>query len=63
MQQPYYCHGAVNGRQVGGWVCDYGPELGGTTGEKTALDKYIGAGGTWPGRICTSGASTRRWKT
>lgn len=49
MQQPYYCHGAVNGRQVGGWVCAYGPELGGTTGEKTALDKYIGVGGTWPG--------------
>lgn len=49
MQQPYYCHGAVNGRQVGGWVCAYGPELGGTTGEKTALDKYIGAGGAWPG--------------
>lgn len=44
MQQPYYCHGAVNGRQVGGWTCTYGPELGGTTGEKTALDKYIGAG-------------------
>ena len=21
MQQPYYCHGAINGRQVGGWVC------------------------------------------
>lgn len=49
MQQPYYCHGAVNGRQVGGWACAYGPELGGTTGEKTALDKYIGAGGSWPG--------------
>ena len=49
MQQTYYCHGAVNGRQVGGWVCTYGPELGGTTGEKTALDKYIGAGGVWPG--------------
>lgn len=49
MQQPYYCHGAVNGRQVGGWTCTYGPELGGTTGEKTALDKYIGAGGAWPG--------------
>lgn len=49
MQQPYYCHGAVNGRQVGGWTCAYGPELGGTTGEKTALDKYIGAGGAWPG--------------
>ena len=49
MQQLYYCHGAINGRQVGGWTCTYGPELGGTTGEKTALDKYIGAGGAWPG--------------
>lgn len=49
MQRPYYCYGAVNGRQVGGWVCAYGPELGGTTGEKTALDKYIGLGGHWPG--------------
>ena len=49
MQRPYYCHGAANGRQVGGWTCAYGPELGGTTGEKTALDKYIGIGGHWPG--------------
>lgn len=49
MQQPYYCHGAINGRQVGGWVCEYGPETGGTTGEKTALEEYIGKGGHWPG--------------
>ena len=49
MQQPYYCHGAINGRQVGGWVCEYGPETGGTTGEKTALEEYIGKGGDWPG--------------
>lgn len=49
MQQPYYCYGAINGRQVGGWVCEYGPESGGTTGEKTALEEYIGKGGHWPG--------------
>lgn len=49
MQQLYYCHGAINGRQVGGWVCEYGPETGGTTGEKTALEEYIGKGGHWPG--------------
>lgn len=49
MQRPYYCYGAVNGRRVGGWTSAYGPELGGTTGEKTALDKYIGAGGVWLG--------------
>lgn len=49
MQIPYHCYGAVNNRQVGGWTCAYGPELAGTTGEKTALDKYIGSGGCWPG--------------
>ena len=49
MQIPYHCYGAVNSRRVGGWTCAYGPDLTGTTGEKTALDKYIGAGGCWPG--------------
>ena len=49
MQQPYHCYGAINSRQVGGWVCEYGPETGGTTGEKTALEEYIGKGGCWPG--------------
>jgi len=49
MQQPYYCRGAVNDRGIGGWVWTIGPELDGHTGEKTALDKYIGAGGEWPG--------------
>ena len=49
MQQPYYSHDAEYGRQVGGWTCTYGPELTGTTGEKTAIDEYIRAGGCWPG--------------
>ena len=49
MQKTYYSYDAVNGRKVGGWVCAYGPELGGSTGEKTALDEYVGSGGTWPG--------------
>ena len=49
MQVAYYDHGSVNCRKVGGWTCVYGPELAGHTGEKTALDKYIGAGGHWPG--------------
>ena len=49
MQIPYYSHGAVNGRQIGGWTCTFGPDLAGTTGEKSALDKYIGRGGCWPG--------------
>lgn len=49
MQIPYYSWEAVNRRKVGGWTLAYGPELGGHTGEKTALDLYIGAGGCWPG--------------
>lgn len=49
MQMPYYSWDAENHRKVGGWTCDYGPDLDGHTGEKTALDKYIGAGGCWPG--------------
>lgn len=49
MQQPYYSHDAEFGRHIGGWVLGYGPDLAGTTAEKTALDEYIGAGGTWPG--------------
>lgn len=49
MQTPYYSYDAVNQRQIGGWICCYGPELDGTTGEKTALDLYISEGGCWPG--------------
>lgn len=49
MQQPYYSYEADYGRKIGGWVCAYGPELDGHTGEKTALDQYIGAGGGWVG--------------
>lgn len=49
MQQPYHSYDAQWGRQIGGWTLTYGPDLAGTTGEKTALDKYIGAGGAWPG--------------
>ena len=49
MQMPYYSWEAANQRKVGGWTCTYGPSLDGHTGEKTALDKYIGAGGCWPG--------------
>lgn len=49
MQMPYYSWEAENHRKIGGWTLAYGPELGGYTGEKTAIDAYIGAGGTWPG--------------
>lgn len=49
MQQPYYSYDAEYGRKIGGWTCTYGPDLTGLTGEKTALDKYIWAGGCWPG--------------
>lgn len=49
MQQPYYSHDADYGRKIGGWTLAFGPELGGHTGEKTAIDEYIGAGGIWPG--------------
>lgn len=49
MQQPYHSYDAEYGRRIGGWTLAYGPDLAGTTGEKTALDKYIGAGGAWPG--------------
>ena len=49
MQIAYYSWEAVNHRKVGGWTLAYGPDLDGHTGEKTALDKYIGAGGCWPG--------------
>lgn len=49
MQKTYYSWEAEMHRKIGGWTCSYGPELDGHTGEKTALDKYIGAGGCWPG--------------
>ena len=49
MQIPYYSWEAANSHKVGGWTLAYGPDLSGHTGEKTALDKYIGAGGCWPG--------------
>lgn len=49
MQMPYYSWEADNHRKVGGWTLTYGPDLDGHTGEKTALDVYIGAGGCWPG--------------
>lgn len=49
MQIQYYSWEAANHRKVGGWTYVYRPDLDGHTGEKTALDKYIGAGGCWPG--------------
>lgn len=51
MQVGYYTWDAysISKRQIGGWTLTYGPDLDGHTGEKTALDKYIGAGGSWPG--------------
>lgn len=49
MQVTYYSWDAENHRKIGGWVLVYGPELDGHTGEKTALDAYIYAGGVWPG--------------
>lgn len=45
----YYSWGAVNQRQVGGWVFNLLPDLAGTTGEKTALETYIRGGGVYPG--------------
>lgn len=49
MQILYYSWEAENHRKVGGWTFAYVPDLDGHTGEKTALDKYIGAEGCWPG--------------
>lgn len=49
MQLLYYSWEAENHRKVGGWTFNYGPDLDGHTGEKTALDEYIGAEGCWPG--------------
>ncbi len=49
MQILYYSWEAESHRKVGGWTLAYGPDLGGHTGEKTALDVYIGAEGCWPG--------------
>lgn len=49
MQVPYYSWEAANCRKIGGWTFTYGPPMDGHTGEKTALDKYIGSGGCWPG--------------
>ena len=49
MQILYYSWEAESHRKVGGWTFTYGPDLDGHTGEKTALDEYIGAGGCWPG--------------
>ena len=49
MQIAYYSWEAANHRKIGGWTLTYGPDLAGHTGEKTALDAYIGADGCWPG--------------
>lgn len=49
MQMPYYSWEAANHRKVGGWTLVHVPDLDRHTGEKTALDKYIVAGGCWPG--------------
>lgn len=49
MQMPYYSWEAENHRKIGGWTWGIGPELAGCTGEKTALERYIGAEGCWPG--------------
>lgn len=49
MQMAYYSWEADNHRKIGGWTLAYGPDLAGHTGEKTALDAYIGADGCWPG--------------
>ena len=49
MQMAYYSWEAENHRKMGGWTLAYGPDLAGHTGEKTALDAYIGADGCWPG--------------
>lgn len=49
MQMPYYSWEGIKHRKIGGWTLSYGPDLGGHTGEKTALDEYIGTGGCWPG--------------
>lgn len=49
MQVTYYSWEAEMHRKIGGCTLAYGPDLDGHTGEKTALDKYIGAGGCWPG--------------
>lgn len=47
-QQAYYSYEAEWGRQIGGWVWACGADTTGHTGEKTAIEKYIGAGGCWP---------------
>ena len=51
MQQPYRSFDAESftGKMIGGWVREVVPELAGRTGEKTALEAYIQAGGRWPG--------------
>lgn len=49
MQMPYYSWEEIKHRKIGGWTLSYGPDLDGHTGEKTALDEYIGTGGCWPG--------------
>lgn len=49
MQAAYYSWEAANHRKIGGWTCTVVPPLDRHTGEKTALDEYIGAGGCWPG--------------
>lgn len=47
-QQPYYSYEASCGKQIGGWVWTMGADTAGHTGEKTAIEEYIGAGGSWP---------------
>ncbi|MEI3305915.1 MAG: hypothetical protein V8R40_07755 [Dysosmobacter sp.] len=59
---PYYLE-AANHHKIGGWTWTCGPGLNRHTGEKTALDKYIGAGGCWPGHTSMCGSGIHRWRT
>ncbi len=49
-QVTYYSWEAANHRAVGGWGFQDYPEELTLTAEKTALEIYAEAGGTWPGR-------------
>ena len=49
MQVSYYSWEAADHRKIGGWTWGFVPDLAEHTGEKTALEEYIGADGNWIG--------------
>ena len=60
MQVSYYSWEAADHRKIGGWTWGFVPDLAEHTGEKTALEEYIGADGNWIGAYLHVWANTHR---